>query len=487
MQKTPYITLTRALFVLLAACLISPLLAENVSPFDNRGKGLLQQDDTLVFLGDSITQQGKRPGGYVSLVSEALEEKFPEQDIRVIGAGVGGNKVPDLLKRLDRDALSKQPDVVMVYIGINDVWHWTKPHPVTKEKREGTTPEAYEAGLRSMIDQIQTAGAEVLLCTPTVIGEQRGSMNLDDARLNQYSAICRTVAEDTGATLLDLRKVFVEYLSVHNTDNLKRGVLTSDGVHMNDAGNRLIAQQICELLGIAFLSDGAAPNTVSARNQENLHLYLLIGQSNMAGRASIPDGARGDIENCFLLNDQGEWTPAANPLNQYSSVRKDLGMQKLGPGYSFAQTILHQNEDITLGLVVNALGGSNIESWKKGGRLYTETVARMKVAQQTGTLKGILWHQGESNYTDTDYLSKLVQLIADLRSDLGDASLPVVVGQINGIPLINEQLVSLPDQVPNTACVSSEGLTAKDRWHFDAQSQLKLGERFAEAMMEMSL
>lgn len=441
--------------------------------------------DTLIFFGDSITQQGTRPGGYVSLVSDAIAESFPNQNIQVVGAGVGGNKVPDLVKRLDRDVLSKQPDLVMVYIGINDVWHWTRPHPVTKEKREGTTAEAYEAGLRGMINQIQTAGARVILCTPTVIGEQSGGVNPDDARLDQYAAICRTLAKDTGATLLDLRKVFGDYLSAHNTDNLKRGVLTSDGVHMNDVGNRLIAHQVCQLLGITFPQGENAANAVSAENQENLHLYLLIGQSNMAGRAKIPDDAKGDIENCFLLNNQGEWTPAANPLNQYSSVRKDLGMQKLGPGYSFARTMLHQNPDISLGLVVNALGGSKIESWKKGGRLYTEAVSRMKVAQQSGTLKGILWHQGESNHTDADYLPKLVQLIADLRADLGDASLPVVVGQINGIPLINEQLAALPEQVPHTACVLSEGLKAQDRWHFDAESQLKLGERFAEAMMTL--
>ncbi|MDP4610155.1 MAG: GDSL-type esterase/lipase family protein [Opitutales bacterium] len=440
---------------------------------------------TLIFFGDSITQQGTRPAGYISLVSDAIAESYSERNIQVIGAGVGGNKVPDLLKRLDRDVLSKQPDVVMIYIGINDVWHWTRPHPVTKEKREGTTAEAYEKGLRNMIDQIQAVGADVILCTPTVIGEQLGGVNPDDARLNQYAAICRSVAIDTGATLLDLRHVFVDFLSAQNADNLKRGVLTSDGVHMNDAGNRLIAQQVCELLSISFPQDQNVANKVFAQNKENLHLYLLIGQSNMAGRAKIPDDAKGDIESCFLLNDQGEWTPAANPLNQYSSVRKDIGMQKLGPGYSFAKTMLHQNPEISLGLVVNALGGSKVESWKKGGRLYTQAVTRMKVAQQSGALKGILWHQGESNHTDDEYLPKLIQLIADLRADLGDASLPVVVGQINNVSLINEQLAALPVQVPHTACVSSEGLTAQDRWHFDTKSQLKLGERYAEAMMTL--
>lgn len=235
-------------WILSILCAMSALSASGQSP-----DALTINGGTLIFFGDSITQQGTRPGGYISLVSDAIAESYSECNIQVIGAGVGGNKVPDLLKRLDRDVLSKQPDVVMIYIGINDVWHWTRPHPVTKEKREGTTAEAYEKGLRSMIDQIQTAVADVILCTPTVIGEQLGGVNPDDARLNQYAAICRSVAKDTGANFLDLRKVFVDYLTAHNTGNLKRGVLTADSVHMNDAGNRLIAQQVCELLRIPLL------------------------------------------------------------------------------------------------------------------------------------------------------------------------------------------------------------------------------------------
>lgn len=215
-----------------------------------------------------------------------------------------------------------------------------------------------------------------------------------------------------------------------------------------------------------------------------LHLYLLIGQSNMAGRAPLPPDTMGNIERCFLLNDQAEWVPASNPLNRYSTVRKGVEAQKLGLGYSFAKSMIETDADVSLGLVVNALGGSKIESWEKGGRLYTEAVARMKVAQKSGTLKGILWHQGESNHSDAEYLPKLVQLIQDLRADLGDERLPVVVGQINGGDLINAQLAQLPEKIPHTACVSSEGLVAMDRWHFNAESQLELGRRYAEALLQ---
>lgn len=220
-------------------------------------------------------------------------------------------------------------------------------------------------------------------------------------------------------------------------------------------------------------------------DKKDFHIYLLIGQSNMAGRGKIPKEAKGDIENCFLLNEQAEWSPASNPLNRYSTISKGLNMQKLNPGYSFAKKMLKNDSDLSLGLVVNARGGTKIDSWIKGKTYYAEAIARVKVAQQTGTLKGILWHQGEANYTDAEYLPKLVQLIANLRADLNDEKLPFIVGQINGIKLINDQLAALPGQVPHTACVSSEGLETKDKWHFNTEGQLKLGERYADEMLKL--
>jgi len=157
-------------------------------------------------------------------------------------------------------------------------------------------------------------------------------------------------------------------------------------------------------------------------------------------------------------------------------------MQKLGPGYSFAKNMLDFNPNVSLGLVVNARGGSTIESWQKGGKHYTDAVERMKIAQQHGNVRGILWHQGESNHKDANYLPKLVQLIADLRADFGDADIPFIVGQINGGDLINDQLSELPEVMPHTDCVPVDGLITQDRWHFNAQSQLELGRRYAEAM-----
>ena len=220
--------------------------------------------------------------------------------------------------------------------------------------------------------------------------------------------------------------------------------------------------------------------------KEKLHVYLLIGQSNMAGRAAVAESEKGAIDRCYLLNGQDRWEPATNPLNRYSTIRKNLKMQKLNPGYSFAKTMLQKQKDLSLGLVVNAKGGTKIEQWAKGTKFYKDAVRRTKEAQKTGTLKGILWHQGESNAGKPDgYLEKLKTLITDLRKDLGIADLPFVAGQVRNVPAINKQIAQLPSAVPHTGFVSSEGLKTKDRWHFDAPSMKLLGTRYAQAMLKL--
>lgn len=220
-------------------------------------------------------------------------------------------------------------------------------------------------------------------------------------------------------------------------------------------------------------------------NKENLHIYILIGQSNMAGRAPFTDEEAKPIDRCYLLTGDNKWEPAKIPLNIHSNIRKDAKMQKMNPGYMFARTMLEVDKDISIGLVVNAKGGSKIEQWKKGAGFYEKTMERVKEALKTGTLKGILWHQGESDEKNENYLNELKILIENLRSDLGAPNLPFVAGEINNVPLINGLYAKLPSTVPNTAVASAQGLKAMDRWHFDADSMRMLGTRYAEAMMQL--
>src|SRR6516225_6673743 len=168
----------------------------------------LKKGKRILFLGDSITQAGAAPGGYVAIVKEALAKKHPDLGIEVIGAGISGNRVPDLEARLERDVIEKKPSLVVIYIGINDVWH--------SQNGRGTSKPDYEQGLRRIVKRIQEAGARVFLCTPSVIGEKHDATNSLDAMLEEYSQISRAVAADARAYLIDLRKQFVADLKASN-------------------------------------------------------------------------------------------------------------------------------------------------------------------------------------------------------------------------------------------------------------------------------
>ncbi len=201
------------------------------------------------------------------------------------------------------------------------------------------------------------------------------------------------------------------------------------------------------------------------------------------------------LRNVYLLNDKGNFEPAVNPLNRYSTVRKDLSMQRLGPAYGFAKEMTRKTKR-PLGLVVNARGGSSINSWLKGSKdgYYEEALSRIRIAmKQGGVLKAILWHQGEADCSNPEaYKQKLISLVKDLREDLNMPDLPVVVGQISqwnwtkreaGTIPFNQMIKKVSSFIPYSDWVSSKGLgwykDEKDP-HFNTEAQLLLGKRYAE-------
>ena len=202
----------------------------------------LKKGERIILLGDSITQGGGGPKGYVTLLKNELTEKHKDLGIEVVNAGISGNKVPDLQRRLAKDVLAKKPTLVVIYIGINDVWHGAS------DPARGTTKEKFEAGLKDIIAKIQEAGARVVLCTPSVIGEKTGGANTLDTRLDEYADISRKVAMELKLPLCDLRKAFVDYLKTNNPDNKEKGILTGDTVHLNEAGNKLVAETILKTI-----------------------------------------------------------------------------------------------------------------------------------------------------------------------------------------------------------------------------------------------
>lgn len=195
-----------------------------------------QQKKKVIFFGDSITQAGVAPNGYITVLQQTLAQNGKDKNFELVGAGIGGNKVYDLYLRLEDDVLSKKPDLVFIYIGINDVWH-------KRTHGTGTDADKFEKFYNKLIDKIQAAGAKVVICTPTVVGEKKDFVNELDGDLNKYAEIIRGIAKSRNVELIDLRKATVGYISAHNPENKAKDILTVDGVHMNDAGNKFLAEQ----------------------------------------------------------------------------------------------------------------------------------------------------------------------------------------------------------------------------------------------------
>ncbi|WP_152269376.1 SGNH/GDSL hydrolase family protein [Agriterribacter humi] len=194
------------------------------------------QKKKVIFFGDSITQAGVAPNGYITLLQQMLVKNGRDKAFDLVGAGIGGNKVYDLYLRLEEDVLSKKPDLVFIYVGINDVWH-------KRSFGTGTDPDKFEKFYNRIIEKIQAAGAKVVICTPTVVGEKKGFVNELDGDLNKYAEIVRRIAKNKNVELIDLHKNIIDYINKHNPEDKNSGIFTTDGVHMNDDGNRFLAEQ----------------------------------------------------------------------------------------------------------------------------------------------------------------------------------------------------------------------------------------------------
>lgn len=199
------------------------------------------QKKKVVFFGDSITEAGVNPGGYIVRVGElASKDKLADQ-YEFIGAGIGGNKVYDLYLRLEDDVLSRKPEIVIIYIGVNDVWH-------KRTSGTGTDPEKFEKFYTALIKKLQSQNCKLALCTPAAIGERTDSSNELDGDLNKYSNIIRGLAKKNNLPLIDLRKAFLDYNKQYNTENKESGILTTDRVHLNEKGNQLVADEMWKVI-----------------------------------------------------------------------------------------------------------------------------------------------------------------------------------------------------------------------------------------------
>jgi len=224
----------------------------------------------------------------------------------------------------------------------------------------------------------------------------------------------------------------------------------------------------------------------------SIHLYLLVGQSNMAGRGKPDAQSRLTNTKILMLDSTNNWVQATDPVH-FDKPK----MAGVGPAIGFANEMLREENNISIGLIPCAWGGSPVEVWKPGAvylsaHPYDDAIRRTKLAMQKGVLKGILWHQGEADndsIRSKKYLNELVLLVQRFRKDFSNEQLPFVAGEVgyfNKRNFINAIINQLPDQLPYTSVVAADGLTDKgDHLHFDTPSARELGKRYARAMKQL--
>lgn len=247
--------------------------------------------------------------------------------------------------------------------------------------------------------------------------------------------------------------------------------------------------------------------TLSANNlqhseipsKENFHLFLLAGQSNMAGRGVISDEVQEINPRILMLTKDGKWIPAVDPIH-YDKTSAGAGLAR-----SFALELVRKDSTISIGLIPAACGGSPISTWEPGAYHsqtnsfpFDDAVLRTKRAMKDGVLKGILWHQGESdsNPRDADnYKENLKKLIERFRVELNAENVPFIIGQLGkftGRPwsesrkIVDDAQLSISKEVKNIGFVSSVGLTSKpDSIHFETKSLNIFGKRYADLYLQL--
>ncbi len=233
------------------------------------------------------------------------------------------------------------------------------------------------------------------------------------------------------------------------------------------------------LTGFAAFAEEPAPAP--------MQLFLLLGQSNMAGRGKVEPQDQVENPHIFMLTKDLEWVPAKDPL-QYFKPRT----AGVSPASEFAREVLKANPGTNIGLIPCAVGGTSLDQWHASGSLYQVAITRTMAAMKQGKLAGILWHQGESDSGKPDkvasYADRLSVMIDQLRKDLQAEQVPVVLGElIHGYQQndsLNVVLADAAKRIHLCALVSSDGL-GNQALHFDSPSARQFGKRYAAAYLKL--
>ena len=466
----------------------------------------------IVLVGDSTVSDyaADRPdrgwGQYVA-------ERFRSGSVEVFNHAKPGRSTKTFIKegRWTR-ALADRPDYVFVQFGHNDSHAPEKP-----ESTDAATD--YRDYLRRYIDDSRAAGATPILVTPMVRRTFRPDGTLDDI-LAPYADAMKAVAVEKHVALIDLHsssRALVEPMGPDAAQAFANK--KTDRTHFNERGARAMAALVFKALPaaeprlVSLLSEepsappSSAPTPAPApaplaklpETRAKLHLYLLLGQSNMAGRDTREMDALGTTPRVIALDYAASptWRIAQDPLHDKTSKNAP----GVGPGIAFARELLKHEPapDVVIGLVPCAVGGTQLDRWVKGADLYERALARARAASVHGEIKGMLWHQGESDARDPaipeTYADRLAIMFGDLRRDLELPTLPIVVGQLgpfitaNRYPYrdqIRAALASMPQRVAHLGFADSAGLRHMgDSLHFSTEAQRVFGARYAAAMLEL--
>jgi hypothetical protein len=241
-------------------------------------------------------------------------------------------------------------------------------------------------------------------------------------------------------------------------------------------------------------ADPATPPTDPAK----FEIYLLVGQSNMAGRGKPTSEDKRPVDDVLVLDKENQWVSQGEPIHF------DKGSAGVGPGFTFGKLMAKKKPGVTIGLVPCAVGGTPISRWQPDGDLFKAAVARVEIAMKGGTLKGILWHQGESECGNEEsakaYGKNLTNVAEGFRTSLNSPDVPFIAGELGEYlytrfpetkpyfpKIVNEEINDLPKYVKNSAVVPSKGLKdGGDKLHFDAESAREFGKRYFEAYQKLT-
>lgn len=223
--------------VLALMCVASPV---EICAGVNTNTIPLNKNSCIVFFGDSITAKGGEGQGFVRIVNLAIKQRFVSA--KVVNAGRGWDRIDDLRDRYRKDVLQHRPTVVVIEIGINNI--------VDEGSESNVKRQLWQLALDDLVWRIKRDKAIPVLTTLTLSGEQLTGREARDANMEAYNTIIKDVAAANGCYLVDFRTPLRDYVKANNPNNLNMGILTSDGAHMNDRGNRILAEQLLSAFGL---------------------------------------------------------------------------------------------------------------------------------------------------------------------------------------------------------------------------------------------